>query len=316
MWHQALLCDEGKRLGISFYAFRSSVATSRQVGPSPNAVKWEDKPGAEDAVFGLLTDITVRHNFDDVVKIPERMVYTVPFEMPPNLAKAYFQMEQAQYIDLKGKRDKGQIITAIHAASVRGKLLQIASGAVYGDASEASNDKPTHLLDTARYELAMDLAEESPHTLLMFLWKHQRDHLIAEAQKRKLSYAVLDGSTPTKVRESIEKDYQAGKYDVLIAHPKTVAHGLTLTLGTTTIWVSPTDDTEWFKQGNRRQARRGQKNSTRVITLIAEGTVDQKAYDNCINKGAREDIFLGLFERYEPAPAAPVAKPRKKAVPA
>ena len=74
--------------------------------------------------------------------------------------------------------------------------------------------------------------------------------------------------------------------------------GLTLTRGTTTIWASPTDNTEWFKQGNRRQARRGQTQATRVVTVIAEGTVDQAAYDNCVGKGQREDALLGLFQKY------------------
>ena len=66
----------------------------------------------------------------------------------------------------------------------------------------------------------------------------------------------------------------------------------------TTIWASPTDNTEWFKQGNRRQARRGQTQATRVVTVIAEGTVDQAAYDNCVSKGVREDALLGLFQKY------------------
>lgn len=297
VWHQAFIVDDGQRLGNSFYAFRNSVCTPKQVGASANALKWTDKDGAEEAVFGLLADIVVRHKFDDVVKIPERLVYTVPFTMTTRHAKAYYQMEKQQFLEYQDKKAKGTI-TAIHAASVRNKLLQIASGAVYGDRSEADKDKPAVVLDTTRYELAMDLATESPHTLLLFLWKHQRDQLVAEAKKRGLSYAVLDGNASVSLRESIEAQYQAGKFDVLIAHPKTVAHGLTLTLGTTTIWVSPTDDTEWFKQGNRRQARRGQTQSTRVITLIAEGTVDQGAYDNCIGKGNREDIFLGCFEQY------------------
>ena len=144
----------------------------------------------------------------------------------------------------------------------------------------------------------MDVAMESPFSLVMFLWRHQRDLLVEQAEKRGLNYAVLDGDANDRLRNEVEGAYQAGKYDVLIAHPATVAHGLTLTRGTTIVWASPTDNTEWFKQGNRRQARRGQTQKTRVITVIAEGTVDELAYENCINKGVREDIFLNLCEEY------------------
>ena len=293
VWHQAYIADDGKRLGNSFFGFRNSVCTPRQVGRDARAIRWEDREGAEDAVFALLADITVRHRFEDVVQIPERQVYTVEYDMPTKAKKAYYQMERQQFLAFQ-EGQKKNLVTAVHAASVRQKLLQIASGAVYVDGSEAG----AQTIDDGRYELVMDLACQTPHTLVMFLWKHQRDALVREAEARNLNFAVLDGNSNDTLRDEIEARYQAGQYDVLIAHPQTVAHGLTLTLGTTTIWASPTDNTEWFKQGNRRQARRGQTRSTRVVTVIAEGTVDQAAYDNCTNKGVREDAFLGLFQKY------------------
>lgn len=295
VWHQAYLVDDGTRLGNSFYAFRNSVSTPVQVGRNANALHWKDKEGAEDAVFGLLADITVRHQFEDVVKIPERQVYTVPYAMSSKAMKAYFQMEKQQFLAYKDKQAAGTV-TALHAASVRQKLLQIASGAVYADASDEGPD--VHAVDDGRYELVMELACQSPHSLVMFLWKHQRDALVREAEARNLNFAVLDGNSNDTLRDEIEVRYQNGEYDVVIAHPQTVAHGLTLTRGTTTIWASPTDNTEWFKQGNRRQARRGQTQATRIVTVIAEGTVDEAAYSNCIDKGEREDALLGLFQKY------------------
>jgi len=296
VWHQAAVCDDGKRLGTSFYAFRNSVSEPKQVGRNANAIHWTDKEGAEDAVFSTLSDITIRHKFDDVVQIPERRIYTVPYEMSTKHAKAYFELEKSQVLAMLGKKKQG-LITAVHAASLRTKLLQCASGAAYLDGA-GEKDRPTHVFDVGRYELVMDLAEETPHALVMFLWKHQRDALIEQADKRGLTFAVLDGGSSDTTRENIEREYQRGAYDVVIAHPETVAHGLTFTLGTTTIWSSPTDNTEWFKQGNRRQARRGQTQKTRVVTVVAGGTADERVYENCTAKGDREDTFLGLFEKY------------------
>ena len=297
IWHQAYIVDNGQRLGNSFYAFRNSVSTPRQIGRNQHAIQWTDREGAEEAVFDILNDIVVRHRFDDVVTIPERQIYTIPYTLGTKHLQAYKEMEKHQFM-LYQEKQKAGMVTAVHAAAVRQKLLQIASGAVYGDSDNDPRAKPTHLLDTGRYELTMDVAMESPFSLVMFLWRHQRDLLVEQAEKRGLNYAVLDGDANDRLRNEVEGAYQAGKYDVLIAHPATVAHGLTLTRGTTIVWASPTDNTEWFKQGNRRQARRGQTQKTRVITVIAEGTVDELAYENCINKGVREDIFLNLFEEY------------------
>ena len=292
VWHQALIVDDGKRLGTSFYAFRNQVSTPTQVGMNANALHWEDKPGAEEAVFALLGDITVRHDFDDVVNIPERRVYAESYELSPKHRKAYDQLERDQFMIYQDLERKGTV-SAVHKAALRMKLLQVASGAVYAD--HDPDGRPTHTIDTARYEYVMDLAVETPHTVIMFLWKHQRDALVKEAEARKLRYVVIDGSSSDKVRENIEADYQAGKYDVVIAHPQTLAHGLTLTLGTTLIWSSPTDNTEWFEQANRRQARRGQTQKTRVLTVVGKDTADEAAYENCINKGQRQENFLGYF---------------------
>ena len=65
VWHQVYLLDEGARLGRSFFAFRNSVCTPTQVGRSDKAIRWDDKDGAEEAVFGLLSDIVIRHKFED-----------------------------------------------------------------------------------------------------------------------------------------------------------------------------------------------------------------------------------------------------------
>jgi SNF2 family DNA or RNA helicase len=289
VWHQVYLLDEGARLGRSFFAFRNSVCTPTQVGCSDKTIRWDDKDGAEEAVFGLLSDIVIRHKFEDCVDIPANHRYTLEYELSAKQRKAYEQMETTQMLWLKGKEPS---VIAVNAAVVANKLLQVASGAVYGVV-----DDPV-LVDDGRYKMVLDLVEERKHSLVFFHWKHQRDALAAEADKRGITFAIIDGTVNEHERDRIVTAYQAGAYQTIFAHPRSAAHGLTLTRGTTTIWASPTDNTEWFKQGNRRQARRGQTQATRIVTVIAEGTVDEAAYSNCIDKGEREDALLGLFQKY------------------
>ena len=295
IWHQVKLVDDDNLLPTSFFAFRNSVCTPVQKGNHPQAIAWEDKEGAPEAVFGLIAPITVRHVFDDVVKIPERSIIPRYYDLPPKAAKAYHEMAARQVIASVGDKKRLATISAVNAAVLRGKLLQIASGAAYAD---RDSETPQIVFDTGRYELVMDLALEQPHSLAMFLWAHQRDELVREAKNRKLAYEVIDGNTSDNERLSIARHYQAGAFDVLLAHPQTVAHGLTLTAGTSTIWASPTDNTEWWLQGSRRQARRGQTKQTRVVTVMARGTVDELAYENCITKKDRQDGLLDLFAQY------------------
>ena len=289
IWHQVFLLDGGKLLGSSFYAFRQSVCEPKQVTNNPNAIRWTDKDGAEEAVFGLINEIVVRHRFEDCVDIPKTHIYTVEYQLTPKQQKIYDEMEFAQ-IALLAKTP----ITAINAAAVTTKLLQISSGAVYD-----SEDK-YHLVDTGRYELLMDLAQARKHPLMLFFWKHQRDLLVKEAEKRDMKYAVLDGNTNDRERNEIVQRYQAGQYDVLLGHPKTVSYGYTLTKGTSIIWPCPTYDGTWWTQANKRQARIGQTEKTEVVVVLAPTTKEAQVYDICTTKDKRAKTLLSLFESTTP----------------
>lgn len=287
IWNQVYFLDDGQRLGGSFFAFRSAVCAPRQTGPQSNMVKWEDKPGAEEVVFGQLADITIRHRFEDCIDIPETFHHTLNYVMSPKQKKMYLQMEQTAIAEINAMTH----VTAINAAAVRTKLLQIASGAVY------ESPEKYVLIDPSRYELVMDLIEErrGRHPLVFFLWKHQRDELIKLATARGLKFCVFDGSASSKARIEMEAAYQKGFYDFMLAHPKSAAHGLTLTRGNSIIWPSPTDDAEWFAQANKRQARKGQVNKTEIIVVLAEGTVESKVYANLTTKTGRMMNLLELF---------------------
>jgi SNF2 family DNA or RNA helicase len=302
VWHQVLLLDDGKRLGPSFYAFRNSVSIPTQVGRDKNALQWTDKDGAEEAVFGLLSDIVIRHRFEDCVDIPSNHQYTMPYFLTPGHLKAYLEMQETQMLQIYGPvekrvaaRMKGvrlqplSTVSAVHAGAMAQKLLQIASGAVY-----ESPDK-YHVIDHGRYEMILDLVQERKHSLTFFLWKHQRDLLLSEADRRGITYAVIDGSVGEQERADIVARYQRGAYQTLFGHPKTMAHGFTLTKGTATIWSSPTYDLEIFTQGSKRQHRIGQTQKTETIIVTAEDTIEKKVHDHMLAKNARMTNLLDLF---------------------
>lgn len=285
IWHQIMLLDGGQRLGDSFYGFRNSVSTPIQVGRKTNMINWVDKDGAEEAVFGLISDITIRHKLDECTDIPKQLIYPVTYKMTVKQRRDYDLMFDTNLLAMaKGK------LTAINAAAVTTKLQQIASGAVY------DNDRIAHVIDDARVEIVIDLIEARKTCLVFFLWQHQRDQLVQAAEARGLKFCVVDGDTSDADRTEYVRRYQAGFYKVMFAHPVTTAHGVTLTAGTTTIWASPTPNLEWWKQGNARQRRIGQKAKTEVIALIAEDSVEERIYHEMLMpKDARMTNLLNLF---------------------
>lgn len=281
IWNQVFILDDGARLGPSFFKFRATVCIPRQVGPSANMIKWEDRPGANEAVSKLLEDITIRHRFEDCLDIPENHQYAVEYTLTSTQLRNYAQMETQQLALVKDKT-----ITAVNAAVVATKLLQIASGAVYDEIGNY------HIIDRERYSTIIDLAEQRTHVIVFFLWQHQKELLIEEAAKRGLSYCLIDGSVPDGRRHENVEYFQRGLYRICFAHPQSAAHGLTLTKGIATIWASPTYNLEHYQQGFRRIYRAGQTQRTETITVVADDTIETRVWEALSTKKLRMDDLL------------------------
>lgn len=286
IWNQIYILDDGQRLGKSFYKFRNLTQTPSQAGPAANMLKWEDKPGAEQAVGELIKDMTVRHKFEECLDVPENFETEVPFFMPPGQASVYKTFKRDALLAL----ESGEVISSVNAAGVANKLLQIASGATYtGDANKYA------VVDPSRYEMIADLVEARQHSVVFFHWRHQRDLLMEEFTKRGITFAVIDGSVKEQDRMEAVKDYQNGFYRVMLAHPASAAHGLTLTRGTTTIWASPTYNLEHWLQGNRRTYRAGQTQRTETISILAKGTIEELVYQRLADKNVKQINILELL---------------------
>ena len=291
-WHPMLLIDGGQRLGNSFWKFRSAVCAPTQVGPQSSMIKWEDRPGVEDSVAMLLSDIVIRHRFEDCVDIPPNVTHYIPFTLEPTALRAYNTLKHHAMLELQSGT-----VQAVHAASLAQKLLQLASGAVYDNNGDAS------LISTARYELILDLVRQRSHSVVAFNWTHQRDELTKLADKQGVRYAVIDGAVKYTDRLEAVRAFQNGELQVIFAHPQSAGHGLTLTRGTATIWASPTYNAEHFQQFNCRIYRAGQTQKTETILIAAEGTLETAVYDKLNGKLDRMNGLLDLLQTPTPKAA-------------
>lgn len=268
-WHQALVLDGGDRLGRSYYKFRE-VVCEPIFSSSPLHPKWQAKPGSYEAVTDILRDVSIRHVFEDCQDIPANSVHLVHYELPPKLRKHYDDMLRMELLQLNDK----QVITAAHAGAVANKLLQIASGNIYDEAHQG------HQLDNSRTELIFDLIEEREQSVVAFLWSHQRAQLEQEAKRRHIKFRTIAGDVSSEDREQAVKEFQNGDIRIILAHPASASHGLTLTKGTTTIWASPTYNAEHYHQFNRRIYRAGQTQRTQTIQIAARDTIDEIVYND------------------------------------
>lgn len=260
-------------------------------------LRWDPKPGVEAAVAKLIEDITIRHEFEKCLSIPANHTYTVNYHMPSLQLAHYGVMERDMMLQLApqlvaakmiGPGAKIPQISAVNAAVLNQKLLQISSGAVYDEIGNY------HLTDGGRYEMIADLIDARGFCVLFYLWQHQRDELEKEFMKRGITYRIIDGNTSDTMRHEAVDLFQQGFYKILMAHPQSAAHGLTLTKATSTIWASPTYNLEHFLQGNRRIYRAGQTLKTETVVVVAPGTLEERVYRVLTTKGAKQRDLLAL----------------------
>lgn len=286
VWHPALLCDDGARLGTKFYSFRSSVCTSKFNG---FGTEWADKPDATEIVAAALHDISIRYALEECITMPERILTTRKVRLSAKVRAMYKQlMDDAILYAASGK------LNAVHASAKIKKILQLCTGGVYDAEGNVLS------IHEDRYRFIMDLVAERKHTLVAFNWTHERDAMVAIAEKEGIKYGIIDGSVAGNKRAAVVNAMQSGQLQVIFAHPQSAGHGLTLTTATTTIWASPTYNAEHYKQFNARMYRAGQRKRTEIIHVAAENTLEEHVYDKLQGKLEKmEDLLTTLKDLHE-----------------
>lgn len=278
VWRQVFICDDGKRLGKNFYKFRAEACKERIL---PNGIRiWEDKENIELVVASLLKDITIRRTLNECLDIPENVTTNMEIHLNKVHRDVYNKLRKESILALENGA-----VTALNAAVLYGKLLQVLSGAVY------HQDGNYSILDTDRYELIAELAEERKQTVIAFNWRHQRD-LLARMVKE---CAVIDGETPQKKREDLIREFQEGGIKNLLMHPRTGAHGITLTAGKATIWASPPASSEGYVQFNHRIHRAGQTEKTETIRISATETMEKDCYGKLEKRLGTAETLMQLL---------------------
>ena len=106
------------------------------------------------------------------------------------------------------------------------------------------------------------------HALVFYSFQHDRERLLKALKKFRLRVRVYKGPGD-------EDDWNAGRIDVLLAHPASCAYGLNLQQdGRHVIWFGLTWSLELYQQANKRLHRQGQKQTVFVHHLVVQNGMD------------------------------------------
>ena len=255
--------------------------TMRQV----SQFRWIPLPDANDHVYAMLQP-AVRYQRDDCVELPPVSYETREIEQSSGVKKVYKQM-----IDkLKVGFQEG-LVTAANEGVLFMKLLQVACGWVY------TQDKGVVALDNRkRVQEVVDLYEQAAGKVIVFAdFTHAAKQLHERLLKKKVPAVLVTGATPKRQRDEIFGSFQNNKEkSMIVAHPKCMSHGLTLTAANTIIWFTPTSSLETYEQACARITRPGQTRKSLIIHLTGS-PIESKIYRRLREKASLQGALLDMF---------------------
>ena len=255
------ILDMGERLGRFISQYRLDYFVPDQMN-GPVVYSYRLRPGADRRIYNRISDITISMKGTDHLKMPELVNSEYMVYMDEDERRKYEQMKHDLVVSLPGGE-----VTAANAASLSGKLTQMANGAVYSDTGGIENihDRKLDALED------MIEAANGKSLLVAYWYKHDLIRISRRLDARGVRYGKLDTD------KSI-CDWNAGRLEVGLIHPASAGHGLNLQSGgSTLVWFGMIWSLELYQQTIARLWRQGQESGTVVVQhILTAGTVDER----------------------------------------
>lgn len=276
LWAEFRVLDMGQRLGryITHYRNNFFVPDKRN---QQMIFSYKPKPGAEEAIYRLISDITISMKSADFLKMPECIINEVSVSLSEKERSVYQSLKENMVVDLKDEE-----IDAVNAAALSGKLLQMANGAIYNEEKEV-----IHIHDR-KLDALEDLIESAngKPILVAYWFKHDLTRIAERLSKLGVVYQHIN------TQESIRK-WNNGELPVGLIHPASAGHGLNLqTGGNHIVWFSLTWSLELYQQTNARLYRQGQKNTVVIQHIVTKDTIDEQIIKALSDKNTTQDALM------------------------
>ena len=256
LWAEFRILDMGERLGRYISQYRNLYFKPDKRNGMV-VYSYKPLPGAEEAIYHQISDITMSMKATDYLEMPELVSVAKEVRLSETEKKRYDELKKSLVLELPGGE-----VTSANAASLTLKLSQMANGAIYTDGKDvaAIHDRKLDALD--------DLVESAngKPVLVAYWFKHDKDRIRERMEARELK------------EPQDFADWNAGKIPVALIHPASAGHGLNLQKGgSILIWFGLTWSLELYQQTNARLWRQGQADKTVIIQhIVAKDTIDER----------------------------------------
>lgn len=248
--------------------------------------KWAPRQEAQQIVHAALQP-AIRFTKEECLDLPDMLYSNRDVPLTAQQAK-YYDALRKQMMTVAA----GEEITAVNAASMLNKLLQVSQGAVYTDNGEVVEFDVSN-----RISELMDVIASTDRKVLVFVpYRHTLEMLEQEVIKAGYTTATIHGGVVAHQRGEIIKRFQTEDDPrVLLMIPQATAHGITLTRADQVVWWGPVASTEIYLQANARAHRAGQTNKV-TVTHLQASPVEKRMYTMLQSK---IDLHQSLVDLYK-----------------
>ena len=260
LWAEFRLLDMGHRLGRFITGYREAYFTPDKRNGQV-VFSYKPLPGAEDAIYRQIADITISMKSTDYLEMPECVMNEVKVTLSEAERAVYDGIRRDMVVSLGDTE-----IDAMNAAALAGKLCQMSNGAVYGE------DKRVIPLHERKLDALEDLIEAANGKPVLVAYWFQHDLARIEARLKKLHIPFSKLDTADSIRR-----WNNGELPVALIHPASAGHGLNLQAGgSTLIWFGLTWSLELYQQTNARLWRQGQKDTVVITHILTCDAIDER----------------------------------------
>lgn len=283
----------------SFWEFQNTV--QRKV----NDFLWVDRPEAHDIAFEMLRPaISIKKK--DCIDLPSMVHVYREVELDKGQRAFYVKLREESLV-----KDEAMQVTAVNAAVLAGKLIQVATGCIYDDEGRSLEfDISGRIAETVDFvQKARSEASSADkgktivfapfkHTAALIRKKLSESKIIVDGKDRKMKVEVIDGDVSAKRRDDIFSRFKDdNSLDVIVAIPQTMSHGLTLTNASCIVWFGPCTSAETYAQACNRIDRPGQTESMTIVHLYST-PAEWKLYSNLRENKKSENYLLTFYKDF------------------
>lgn len=264
LWAEMYCIDRGERLGKSINRYRDTYFHVHKWNNI--VVRCDVIKGGEQAIRGKIADICLSMQAKDYLQLPDLMVHTERVHLSGKTMAEYTKFEREKVMEFQSEHGQEPAnVLATSAAALMNKLSQFANGAVYDEVMAV------HEVHDEKIDRLVEIVEAANGSSVLVFYQYKHDAARISAKLKGYEVRIYQGAKDLE-------DWNAGKIDVLLAHPASTAYGLNMQAGGHNIvWFGTGWNLEHYQQANARLHRQGQQHPVMVYKLICEGTVDERA---------------------------------------